>query len=210
MSYQRERDEFIDRMTREGLPLQVTVQLLRAATTLQRYAELSCSSEAADRDRVPCPAAARTHTVTIKGRAVYFAGRARAEAYAEGYRQTSGGVILGIDAYEDPKRPCLCDDYPTGSHARGEHSRVPRHRVREARLEARIAALLEAANRDLARRPSGMVAEGGPGWIMDTQGDPRGYVLRVIPPSYAERNQGRDRHNREAVGVPARDTGLRF
>ena len=56
MSYQRERDEFISRMTREGLPLHVTQALLRAATTLQRYAELACSSEAADRDRVPCPA----------------------------------------------------------------------------------------------------------------------------------------------------------
>lgn len=56
MSYQHERDQFIDRMSREGLPLPITERLLRTATTMQRLAELACSSEAADRDRIPCPA----------------------------------------------------------------------------------------------------------------------------------------------------------
>jgi len=42
MSYQHERDQFIARMTREGLDLASVLALLKAATTLQRYAELAC------------------------------------------------------------------------------------------------------------------------------------------------------------------------
>ena len=55
MSYQYDRDEFIARMAREGLPLPAIETLLRCATTINRLAEMACSSEAADRDRVPCP-----------------------------------------------------------------------------------------------------------------------------------------------------------
>ena len=56
MTYSRDREDFIVAMSQEGLPLSVTRQVLAAANKLQRYAELSCSSEAADRDQVPCPA----------------------------------------------------------------------------------------------------------------------------------------------------------
>jgi hypothetical protein len=56
MNYTQERDEFVASMAQEGLPVSVTRQILAMANRLQRYAELSCSSEAADRDRVPCPA----------------------------------------------------------------------------------------------------------------------------------------------------------
>lgn len=55
MSRQRDRDEFISIMTQEGVPLEVARALLRAEATLHRIAELQCSSEAADQDRVPCP-----------------------------------------------------------------------------------------------------------------------------------------------------------
>lgn len=55
MSYTRDRDQFIAEATRHGLPLDDARALLRAATTLNRYAELACSSEAAERDRVSCP-----------------------------------------------------------------------------------------------------------------------------------------------------------
>ena len=58
MSRQRERDAFIALMAREGLDVDQSRALLRAAATLQRIAELECSSEAADCDRVPCPAIA--------------------------------------------------------------------------------------------------------------------------------------------------------
>ena len=55
MSKQRDRDEFIAIMTTEGVPVAVVRLMLRHGATLQRLAELECSSEAADRDRVPCP-----------------------------------------------------------------------------------------------------------------------------------------------------------
>ena len=58
MSYQRERERFLMTIhTPDGLTLDAARLCLRHATTLQRIAELSCSSEAADRDRVPCPGA---------------------------------------------------------------------------------------------------------------------------------------------------------
>ena len=56
MSKQRERDEFIVICTEEKIPLVIARALLRHAKTLTRIAELECSSEAADRDRVSCPA----------------------------------------------------------------------------------------------------------------------------------------------------------
>ena len=143
MTYQQERDEFIARMAREGLDMDTTRALLRAATTLQRYAELACSSEAADRDRVPCP------------------GLKRADE-------------------------CCCDGNGTG------HESVPRITVLDWRLERRTR----------AKMPTG--------WAMTTQGDPRGYVLRVIPPSYAARHAGRDVHNLDAIGVPSGPTRLRW
>src|SRR3990167_4420967 len=55
MSRTRDREEFVVLMAREGVPLDVARALMRAGATLHRLAELACSSEAADRDRVPCP-----------------------------------------------------------------------------------------------------------------------------------------------------------
>lgn len=152
VSYQRERDEFIARMTREGLNLDITRALLRAATTLHRLAELACSSEAADRDRIPCPAS----TTDLRGRA----------------RKPSG--------------PCICDRPDDG------HEDIPRIRLQDWRTEQNLA-------RKMPRD-----------WAILTAGDPRGYVLRVIPPSYAERNKDRDRFNLDSIGVPNGPSGLRF
>lgn len=150
MSYQSEREQFIARMSHEGLNYHTTAKLLRIATTLQRLAELACSSEAADRDRVPCPA--------LKG------------------------------------GPCLCDSAELHEKPLppGWSPGVPRIAVQD----------WNATQRARAAVPDG--------WEIDTQGDPRGYVLRVIPPSYAERNVGRDRFNLDTIGVPARDSRLRF
>src|SRR3990167_8257806 len=47
--------EFIALMTQEGVPVDVARLVMRHGATLQRLAELECSSEAADRDRVKCP-----------------------------------------------------------------------------------------------------------------------------------------------------------
>ena len=139
MTYQQERDECIDRLAREGLRLDVTHTLLRCATTLQRLAELACSSEAADRDRVPCP-----------------------------------------------EVPCLCCGYG------GEHQDIPRIRLQDYKAEQRAIRAVPA------------------GWKILTQGDPRGAVLQVIPPSYVERNAGKDRFNVEGIYIPARPSRLRF
>ena len=56
MSYQRDRDNFIARMTKEGVPLAAIETVLRGPATIQGAAELECSTEAAYNDRVNCPA----------------------------------------------------------------------------------------------------------------------------------------------------------
>lgn len=148
MSYQKERDQFIAQATREGLPLSSIRALLRCATTIHRIAELACSSEAADLDRIACP----------------------------------GKQIPGTKAGY-----CLCDAAP------GEqHQTIPRIRLQDHRAEQRAQSAVP------------------PGWRVITEGDPRGYTLRVIPPSYAERNRGRTRFNLDAIGVPAGPSGLRW
>lgn len=162
MSYQTERDQFIATMTREGLDLETIRALLRGATTLQRYAELACSSEAADRDRVECPRALAEREYACKP------------------------IAEAVKAFE--RYPCLCD------YHEGLHRTIPRITLQGDRLERRITAKVKASE----------------GWDTDFQGDPRGYVLRVIPPSYQERNQGKDRFNREAIGVPSGETRVRF
>ncbi len=63
MSYQRERGECIALLTKHGLPYPAIETLLRAATTINRLAELACSSEAADRDRIRCPRSIMHHTI---------------------------------------------------------------------------------------------------------------------------------------------------
>ena len=56
MSYTREREEFLVKMAGEGLPIYQARKVLAMANQLQIISELSCSSKAANRDRVPCPA----------------------------------------------------------------------------------------------------------------------------------------------------------
>lgn len=65
MSKQRDRDEFVQIMSREVpvMPLSAIYTLMRAGRTLHRLAELECSSEAADRDQVPCPNPTAEHCV---------------------------------------------------------------------------------------------------------------------------------------------------
>jgi len=70
MSYQKDRDEFIGQMVtevqakdgtnNEGVDLARLI--LRNASTIQRCEELVCNSEAADRDRVPCPSRGKLNT----------------------------------------------------------------------------------------------------------------------------------------------------
>jgi len=165
MSYTQEREQFIARIVQEGLSYQAACTLLRCATSINRYAELACSSEAADRDRIPCPAA----TEIVK-------------QYGSATRPPMQTRILPRKA----TGPCLCDMYE------GKHTDIPRYRLQDHRAEERAKAAVPA------------------GWGIVTEGDPRGYTLRVIPPSYAERNKGKDRHNLDAIGVPPRESGIRW
>ena len=152
MSYTSEREQFIARMAKEGLSLDATLVLLRQATTIHRLAEMACSSETADRDRIPCPCA------------------------------------VGPSSEAADRYPCLCDY----DHEREAHTDIPRISLQDYRAEQRAIAAVPA------------------GWRVITEGDPRGYTLRVIPPSYTDRNAGRDRFNLESIGVPARESGIRW
>ena len=152
MRYTAARDRFVAQTTREGLPLQAATQLLRIATTMQRLAELACSSEwHCNTDHVPCPGA-------------------------------SGGV-------------CLCD-WQAGT---ASHESIPRITLQSHRAALRADVVIWEVNDMTGER-----------WTINTQGDPRGCVLGVIPPSYANRNAGRTNDNLDSIGVPARDSRLRF
>lgn len=107
ISYARERDQFIVDATRAGLSVDVAQTLLRCATTLQRLAELACSSEAADRDRVPCP-------------------RKIAEK-----RYATAKIATAVQAFE--QYPCLCDY----DHTAGQHTTIPRIRLQDRQCEQR-------------------------------------------------------------------------
>lgn len=141
-SYQGEREEFIARMTKEGLAIDAILTLLRCATSINRYAELACSSEAADRDRVKCPAWVKY-----------------------------GPYVDDVPDKADPKVPCLCDCDHDGIGRDGNpasvHTKIPRYRLLDYRAEQRAIAAVPAE------------------WRVITEGDPRGYTLRVIPPSMA-------------------------
>lgn len=186
MSYQHDRDRFIASMTREGLPVWVIELLLRAATGINRRAELACSSEAADRDRVKCPA-----------------------------WQDRGIVVLS----KSPRKayPCLCDQetyiHPETKQAHPDikrHTMITRITLQDWRAEERIRKGLTEINDKILMSGAPINVPAPALWEFESQGDPRGYCLRVIPPSYAVRNHGRDRFNREAIGVPCRPSGIRW
>ena len=115
MSYQRARGEAIAQLTKYGLPYHVIEVLLRAATTINRLAELACSSEAADRDRIKCPA-----------------------------WEQRGIVVLPDPPRRKNLRPCLCDletyiDPATGkAHPTIQrHTKIPRIRLQDWHAEQR-------------------------------------------------------------------------
>lgn len=59
MSKQRDREEFCAIMVTEGMPLDICRAVMRLGARLHREAELQCSDEATDRDRIPCPGVER-------------------------------------------------------------------------------------------------------------------------------------------------------
>lgn len=116
MTNQKEREQFIATMTREGLGLEVIRALMRAGTTLHRLAELECSSEAADRDRVRCPAGLRA-------------------AHGKGIKAVSQALRF----------PCLCRDYGSWDGENGVHGSIPRIALQSYRVEQRVVTMLEGS-----------------------------------------------------------------
>mgnify|MGYP001566860551 CR=1 FL=1 len=143
MSKQRDRDEFIAIATKEGIPVDVARKLLRYAATLHRLAELECSSEAADRDRVPCPRSGKPAWII---------------QHEEGGRR-----VVSI--------PCLCQDYGSYSGDHGTVPRIAVHEARTQRrvetLCANLPGIIPVFQGDprgavlKLRVPSGRTNDGG-------------------------------------------------
>lgn len=124
MSYQKEREEFLVSMQKEGVPLDVARLVLRDASTIQRLAEVACSDEAADRDRVRCP----------------------------GDRKGDAESCLCRDGGYAPDQPthcpagtCLATE-PCVHPATFVHGKVPRYMIRDEQAQVRIAKRLAPFN----------------------------------------------------------------
>ena len=181
-SYRTEREDFIANATRHGLPLDVVRLLLREATGINRRAELACSSEAADRDRVKCPAMPDRYGKVKKGAPCLCAGQ-WIDHFPKG-----GGVAAKVYQHSDITRITLQDWYS----------------------ERRIARALTRINDHILMSGAPINVKAPGFWRMLTSGDPRGYTLRVIPPEYTEENAGRSEHDQRSIGVPSGPSGLRW
>lgn len=121
MATRNEREKFIADMTKEGMSLEAAQKMMRYATTLHRLAELEASSEAADRDRVPCPGAMCSVCAAL-------------------FRKLSGGV-QGCAVHGIREATCLCIGYGDYDHETRAHGKIPRIAVRAWRTQERAAKL---------------------------------------------------------------------
>ena len=115
MNARTDRENFIVIMLAEGMSPTVARRILSYARTLHRIAELECSSEAADRDRVPCPATVsdkyacccdfgyqtpREHSdtprVSAKSKRVEYAVRQLCATVPKRWRVTRDGTVCYI------------------------------------------------------------------------------------------------------------------
>ena len=122
MSKQSEREAFFVAMSKEGVPLDVARLVLRHAATLQRLAELACSSEAYDRDRVRCP-----------GATAPTGSLAEQDCLCRAYGSYQPQAAVSYS-------PLIGTHYVYG------HGTVPRGNVTAAQREARIRTLLAPFN----------------------------------------------------------------
>lgn len=192
MTYQEERDQFVGRMVKEGLTVTGARKLLSLADRLQKYAELSCSSERADRDRVPCPT--KRFRPTRLGGACLCDDGGSLETIRPAHclkcqhrwpwRVCYGSTpnISGEETIRCPK--CDSREVSAGPHEQ-HHGDVPRHIVSEARAEEEVDRICAAA---------------GDGFSPIFGGDPRGAVLKIKVPSGFSDSWAND----GGVCVPAR------
>lgn len=118
-----ERTRALVGLVRFGVPDHVSYAAVRIAAGLARRAELACSSEAADRDRVDCPKEFWTmSTCLCRDYGTYDHGGAK--------RASQRGALTP-------------NPYPV-KHSKQPnwHGRIPRITVQDARAEKRITALL--------------------------------------------------------------------
>ena len=107
MSKQTERENFLLTMQAEGVPAEVARLVLRHAASLHRLAELECSSEAYDRDRVKCPGGRRQEWQTGDGRK--FTTEADALAHASRVHKRMGNFIAVVNT--TTAIGCVCRDF---------------------------------------------------------------------------------------------------
>ena len=170
MSKQRNRDEFIAIATKEGIPVDVARKLLRYAATLHRLAELECSSEAADRDRVPCPRDDKPAWSIQHEEGGHWATVAETVAdpmkwFHSNLPAYSMDHAVMAEGWRVEPIPCLCQDY--GTYNSRDHGTVPRHAVQTMKIKYRVVALCSSI----------------PGIVPVFQFDPRGAVLKLRVPS---------------------------
>ena len=114
MSHQRDREEFVALMTKEGVPLRVIQALMRASTTLHRLAERECNGDDwTVRALVPCPEAPK------------------------GTFNRQGVYIEPADSVERDVWCSVCGE-------KGKHARVTASTVKAGQVEQRVQALCKA------------------------------------------------------------------
>lgn len=191
MNHQVERERFIVAMRAEGMPELIAKKILRHAQTIQRCAELACSSEAADRDRVPCPAGTWDRSANHRA----------SDSRVCWCHDDSAIPVSCSHCGCRPAGPCLCDA------ERGQkHETVPRIAVTSARAERLI--------REWAKKANGMLLESdvrqyGPDaplrvFVPIFQGDPRGATVKIRVPSGKTGDWGQTGICVPAQGLPAR------
>ena len=123
-SYSKQRESFLVALAAEGLPLYVGRTVLAKANTIQRNATLSCSSEAADRDRVPCPGIKREEDCICDKYLCKCGHPASQHAGICGYHTINPEIVCDCDAFN------------------GEHESIPRIDRQTARIERHLTELL--------------------------------------------------------------------
>lgn len=124
MSYTKDREDFLLAMQGEGVPADVARAVLRDAATVQRCAELACSSESAYNDRVRCPAVRPGRACLCDDEGTFDAETGEhgdVPRYAVRSAQREGSIVRALKPYSivpvfggDPRGACVKLKVPSG------------------------------------------------------------------------------------------------